>query len=82
MNAHLRQYLFGSIFMAFGMYQLYLKDYLEFWLYALAGSAFIINALTTEPRLEQIRRPLVILTWILIITTTILFFYLLRYKFF
>ncbi|MCK6617287.1 MAG: hypothetical protein L6Q51_06560 [Cyclobacteriaceae bacterium] len=82
MNAHIRQYLFGGIFIAFGLYQLYISDYLEFWLYALAGSAFIVNALTNEPRLEQLKKPLVIFTWMLIIATAILFIYLLRYKFF
>ncbi|QOI96619.1 MAG: hypothetical protein HRU69_03550 [Flammeovirgaceae bacterium] len=82
MNAHIRQYLFGSIFIAFGLYQLYISDYLEFWLYALAGSAFIVNALTNEPRLERVKKLLVILAWLLIVATAILFFYLLRYKFF
>jgi hypothetical protein len=82
MSAHIRQYLFGSIFIAFGIYQLYIKDYLEFWLYVLAGTAFIVNALTSEPRLENFRKPLVILSWILIVSTGILFFYLIRYKFF
>lgn len=82
MNAHLRQYLFGSIFIAFGIYQLYIRDYLEFWLYALAGTAFIVNALTAESSLEQYKKPLVILSWILIVATAVLFFYLIRYKFF
>lgn len=82
MNSHLRQYLFGSIFIAFGIYQLYIRDYLEFGLYALAGTAFIVNALTAEPRLAGFKKPLVVLTWILIIATALLFFYLLRYKFF
>jgi hypothetical protein len=82
MNAHVRQYLFGGIFLAFGAYQFYLRDYLEFWLYALAGISFIANALTNEPRLEQIKKPLIIFTWIVITATTILFFYLLRHKFF
>lgn len=82
MNAQTRQYVFGSIFIAFGIYQFYIKDFLEFWLYALAGTAFIVNALTFEPRLEPYKKPLVIFSWILIVTTAILFFYIIRYKFF
>jgi hypothetical protein len=81
MNAHVRQYLFGGIFLAFGAYQFYLRDYLEFWLYTLAGIAFIANALTSEPVLEQFKKPLIIFTWTVILATVVLFFYLLRYKF-
>jgi len=82
MNSQTRQYLFGLIFIAVGCYQFYINDMLEFWMYACAGSAFIVNALTAEPSLIQYKKPLVILTWMLIIVTGILFFYLLRYKFF
>ncbi|MDL5047658.1 hypothetical protein QQ054_16705 [Oscillatoria amoena NRMC-F 0135] len=82
MNAHTRQYVFGSIFIMFGIYQLYINDLLEFWLYTLAGAAFIVNALTGEVRLEQYKKPLIVLSWLLIVATGILFFYLLRYKFF
>jgi hypothetical protein len=82
MNAQTRQYIFGSIFLAVGGYQFYLNDMLEFSLYACAGSAFIVNALVNEPRLFPYKKVLVMLTWALIIASGILFFYLLRYKFF
>ncbi|MBX2944636.1 MAG: hypothetical protein KF725_02285 [Cyclobacteriaceae bacterium] len=82
MNSQVRQYLFGLIFIGVGCYQLYINDMLEFSLYACAGSAFIFNALTAEPRLVSYKKPLVIITWVLIMATALLFFYLLRYKFF
>jgi hypothetical protein len=81
MNAHTRQYLFGIIFLAVGIYQLYIKDLLEFSLYGLAGLAFIVNALTMEPRLISFKKPLVIVSWLLIGATGILFLYLLQFKY-
>ena len=81
MNAKSRQYLFGLLFIAFGVYQLTVKDYLEFSLYALAGTAFIVNCLTMEPRLFAYKKPLVIVSWILIGATGILFLYLLQFKY-
>lgn len=82
MNSQTRQYLFGSIFIVFGGYQFYISDLLEFSLYVCAGSAFICNALVAEPKLQSWKKPLVFITWGLIIAATLLFFYLLRYKFF
>lgn len=82
MNSQNRQYLFGSIFLGFGVYQLVLNDYLEAALYGIAGLAFIVNALTFEPKLTVYKKPLVISTWILIATTGILFLYLLQFKYF
>ena len=82
MNAQTRQYLFGSIFIAFGGYQLYLNEFLEFSMYACAGFAFIFNSLVAEPKLFMYKKPLVVITWILMGSATILFFYLLRYKYF
>ena len=81
MNARTRQYLFGAIFLAVGIYQLVVRDYLEFCLYALAGSAFIVNSLTMEPRFVAHKRPLVVVSWILIGATGILFLYLLQFKY-
>jgi hypothetical protein len=81
MNSQVRQYLFGAIFVGVGIYQLVIKDYLEFALYAVAGLAFIVNALTFEPRLIAYKKPLVIVSWIFIITTGILFLYLLQFKY-
>jgi hypothetical protein len=82
MKAQSRQYIFGLIFIAFGAYQLYLPSYLEFSLYASAGAAFICNALVSEPRLHAHKKILVIITWMLIVAAAVLFFYLIRYKYF
>jgi hypothetical protein len=76
-----RQYLFGSLFIAVGIYQLVIKDYLEFSLYALAGTTFIVNALAMEPRFVQYKKPLVIISWLLIAGTGILFLWLLQFKY-
>lgn len=76
-----RQYLFGALFVAFGIYQAVTADYLEFSLYAMAGLSFVFNALTFEPKLYPYKKPLVVVTWILIISTGILFLYLLQFKY-
>lgn len=81
MNARTRQYLFGLIFLSVGIYQLWKDDILEFSLYGLAGAAFIVNTLTMEPKLAGLRKPLVILSWVLIAATGILFLYLLQFKY-
>ena len=81
MNAQTRQYLFGLIFVAVGVYQLVIKDYLEFALYAVAGAAFILNALAMEPRLIAYKKPLSIVTWIFIAATGIIFLYVLQFKY-
>lgn len=82
MDATKRQYLFGLIFIGVGIYQLTIKDYLEFSLYAIAGVSFIVNALTLEPKLIAFKKTLVIASWILIITTGLLFLYLIQFKWF
>lgn len=82
MNARVRQYLFGLIFIAVGVYQLKVGDYLELALYAVAGTSFIVNGLTLEDRLVKYKKPLVIASWILIGTTGVLFLYLLQFKYF
>lgn len=81
MNSRTRQYLFGLIFVGVAVYQLTINDTLEFSLYALAGLAFIVNALTMEPRLMPYKKPLVIFSWLLIAVTGILFLYLLQFKY-
>ena len=81
MNSLTRQYIFGLIFVAVGVYQFVIKDYLEFALYALAGAAFILNASTMEPRFVAYKKPLAIVTWIFISATGILFLYLLQFKY-
>ena len=81
MKSQTRQYLFGAVFIAFGIYQLIIGDLLEFSLYFIAGLAFIFNTLTFEPRLLPYKKPLVVITWILIGSASILFLYLLQFKF-
>lgn len=81
MNSLKRQYLFGLIFIGIGIYQVIISDYLEFSLYTVAGTAFIVNALSSEPMLAAYRKPLVIAAWTLIISAGILFLYLLQFKF-
>jgi len=82
MNSIQRQYLFGLIFLGVGVYQLTIKDYLEFSLFFVAGLSFIVNALTLEPKLIAHKKNLITLSWILIITTGLLFFYLIQFKWF
>lgn len=82
MNAQQRQYGFGLIFLAFGIYQVYQDQMLEFTLYSLAGLSFIFNQLTSEPKLIAYKKQLVITTWVFIIATGLTFFYLLQFKFF
>lgn len=80
MSSLTRQYLFGAIFFAVGLYHLFIQDILEFGLYTGAGLAFVFNALTLNPKLWEYKKPLVFVTWIFIVTTGILFLYLLRTK--
>jgi hypothetical protein len=80
MRSLTRQYLFGLIFIGIGVYQLVVQDYLESGLYGIAGLAFIFNALTFEPKLVVYKKSLVVISWMLIGTTVLLFFYLLQFK--
>jgi hypothetical protein len=82
MNSTQRQYLFGLIFIGVGVYQLTVGDYLEFSLYALAGLSFIVNGLTFESKMETYKKILVVISWVLIISTGILFLYLVQFKWF
>ena len=81
MNAQTRQYLFGAIFLAVGLYQLYQKDFLEAALYLLAGLAFAANTLVSEPRLVAYKKLLTIVTWTLIISTGLVFLYVIQFKY-
>ncbi len=76
-----RQYLFGGLFIAFGIFQLVTGDPREFALYLTAGLGFAVNALTFEPRLQRFKQLLVVITWVLIISAGILFLYLLQFKY-
>ena len=81
MNAKTRQYLFGLLFLGVGIYQLIINDLLEFSLYGLAGASFVVNALALEPKLLNYKKPLVIVSWVLIVATGILFLYMLQFKY-
>jgi hypothetical protein len=81
MKSQTRQYLFGAIFVAVGIYQLAIKEYLEFGLYSAAGLSFVVNALTFEPKLHPYKKSLVATTWVLIAATGLLFLYLLQFKY-
>ncbi|HEX7015686.1 MAG TPA: hypothetical protein VF191_09240 [Cyclobacteriaceae bacterium] len=81
MRSTVRQYLFATIFIAVGIYQGVKGDQVEFWFYIMAGTCFIMNALSLEPRLAAYRKVLVIASWILIAATAFFFVYLLQFKF-
>ncbi len=81
MNARTRQYFFGIIFLAVGIYQLVKKNSLEATLYMVAGAAFVFNTLATEPKFTDAKKVLVIITWGLIVAAGILFLYLLQFRF-
>ena len=81
MNARTRQYLFGIIFLGVGIYYIAKHDWLEASLYSIAGLAFILNTLAAEPRLFPYKKVLAIITWALIISTGLIFLYVLQFKF-
>jgi hypothetical protein len=81
MDSRIRQYLFGLVFFGFGMYEFKKNDPLEASVYLLAGLAFIFNNLISEPKLFGYRTLLVTITWILIIAASIVFLYILQFKF-
>lgn len=81
MKGHSRFYLFAAIFLGVGIYQLAKNDIMEFSLYALAAVAFVLNALSLEPRLNSYKKVLSIAGWISIAITGILFLYLLQFKY-
>lgn len=80
MNATLRQYGFAIIFLGVGIFQLIKHDALEASLYLLGGAAFVSNNLASAPKLVAYRKPLVIVTWVLIVAVGVLFLYMLQFK--
>lgn len=80
MSATLRQYGFAIIFFGVGIFQLVKRDVAEATLYMLAASAFVFNNLASSPKLIAYKRPLVIITWCLIIAVAVLFLYLLQFR--
>jgi uncharacterized membrane protein YoaK (UPF0700 family) len=81
MSSHRRFYAYAAGLMVFAGYQIFKQDWMEASLYLCAAVAFGVNGLTSEPRLSAYKRPMVIISWILIIATAILFLYLLQFKF-
>lgn len=82
MNSTQRQYLFGLIFFAVGIYYVTRSSWLESSLYIVAGLAFIFNALTLEPRLLKFKKPLAIISWLLIIAAGLLLLYVVQFRWF
>jgi len=81
MDSRIRQYLFGLVFFGFGLYEFKKNDPLEASVYLLAGGAFIFNNLVSEPKLQAYKKSLVVITWTLIIAASIVFLYVLQFKF-
>ena len=74
-------YFAALIFIGFGIYQMTKSDMVEASLYIFAGSAFIFNSLASEARLHRYKKQLAIITWVLIITTGLLFLWVLQFKY-
>lgn len=81
MNATQRQYLFGLIFLGVGVYYI-TRQSIETYLYFVGGLAFIVNGLTIEPKLAKYKKPLTIVSWVLIIATGLLLLYLAQFHWF
>jgi len=81
MDSRIRQYLFGLVFFGFGLYEFKKNDPLEASVYLLAGLAFIFNNLVSEPKLLAYKKSLVVITWTLIIAASVVFLYVLQFKF-
>jgi drug/metabolite transporter (DMT)-like permease len=81
MNKRVRQYLFGAIFAAVGVYYVLKNDHLEGSLYILAGLAFEVNSLVNEPVLAAYKKIVTIIAWGLIIATGILFLWVIQFKY-
>jgi len=81
MDSRIRQYLFGLVFFGFGIYEFMKDDPIEASVYLSAGLAFIFNNLVSEPSLQNFRKLLVAITWLLIIAAAIIFLYVLQFKF-
>jgi hypothetical protein len=82
MNATQRQYLFGIIFFGVGIYYITHRSWFESSLYIVAGLAFVFNALVLEPRLAKHKKPLTVISWILIISTGLLLLYMIQFHWF
>ena len=72
------QYMVGALMLAFSFYQIYIKDYWEFALYACAGAAFGMVGLMKEEQYIVSKKFSSILSWVLILGTVYIFFFLVR----
>jgi hypothetical protein len=81
MNSNTRQYLYGLIFFGVGIYFLTKQHWLDASLFSIAGLAFIANTLASEARLLAYKKELIIVAWVLIILTGLVFLYWLQFKF-
>lgn len=79
--ATIRHYLFALIFLALGIYFFTRKSYSEGLLYFVAALAFLFNRMASEPKLATYKKPLVAITWILIVVTGVSFLYMLQEKY-
>lgn len=82
MSAAQRQYLFGLIFFGVGIYYITHRSWFESSLYSVAGLAFVFNALTFESKLVKYKKPLTVISWILIISAGLLLLYLVQFRWF
>ena len=74
------QYLFSGFFLLLGGYNMYEGKWLEASLYIVAALAFIFNSLASHQKFERHKKVLVIITWTLMISTGLLFFWFLQFK--
>jgi len=75
------QYVFGAVLLGIAVFQIVKKDYIEMALYLVAGSAFVVNALTMDERMVRYKKPLTILSWILIAASGIMFLYFIQFRY-
>ena len=76
-----RFYLFAAGLLAVAIYQVAQNDLLESSLYFCAALTFAVNGLTGEPTLAAHKKILVIVSWLLIGASAVLFLYLMQFKF-
>jgi hypothetical protein len=76
-----RLYLFAAALFVVAIYQVMQKDLLESSLYFCAALTFVVNGLTGEPKFAAQKKPLTIVSWLLIVVTAVLFLYLMQFKF-
>lgn len=79
MKAYIIRYLVGIIFLLLGIYKLYGGAGTDGTLYLLMGFGFIVMGIINNRVLVRYERLLTILSWILIITASLLFLYLIQF---